>query len=282
MTTAKKSKARRRSSAALPGPSQPSTLNSQPDLLAPPPGTKPIDQQWADAAQLRPFTGMDEGKLRHLGRETNPVTGAPWLPKARNSKWPVAQILMGVNAYLRHQAERQDGLPETYASMGDFTARTLHPREQIEYALKNGCQCRDAANRIYLTPFLEFFAPIYKKIFSGGGVQIKGLEGFEELDSDLQLARLRKEQADALVDEKNIREGRLVDMASVEELLWEKRDAPLRADLLAFSKTFAQQCNPLDPALAQKVIDSGIAMILKKLRDKAPPRKIPTDRDHAA
>ena len=73
----------------------------QPDLLAPPAGSKPIDQQWATAEQLHPFTGMDEAKLRRLGKEINPATQKPWLPKPVNSKWPAAPTLIGVIAYLR-------------------------------------------------------------------------------------------------------------------------------------------------------------------------------------
>jgi hypothetical protein len=250
------------------------TESTQPDLIDPPAGTRPIEGQWATAAQLHPFTGMDEAQLRRLGRETNPATGQAWLPAPVRSRWPVAQTLIGANAWWRWQMEKRGGLPEGYANIGDFCAQTKFPRVMMEYALKHGCQCRDTANRIYLTPFLEFFQELFTKIFSGGGAQIKNLEGFEELDSDLQLARLRKEQADALVDEKNIREGRLVDINVVEELLWEKRDAPLRAALLNFSKLYAQQCNPANPLLAQKVLDAGVAALLKQIRDRAPKQKL--------
>lgn len=217
---------------------------------------------------------MDEAKLRRLGKEINPATQKPWLPKPVNSKWPAAPTLMGVNAYLRSLSEKTTGLPEAYANMGDFEAQTKFPRSMIEYALKHGCKCRDGSNRVYLTPFLEFFNPIFEKIFSGGGAQIKNLEGFEELDSDLQLARIRKEQADALVAEAHIREGRLVDINVVEEIIWEKRDSPLRAALLNFSKLYAQQCNPANPLLAQKVLDAGVAALLKQIRDRAPKKKM--------
>jgi hypothetical protein len=235
-------------------------------------GVKPIEGQWATAAQLFAVTGMNDAALRNLANANNPnpATGAAWIPKPRLGKYEIAPTVRGAIAWLQHQIKSQNGLPDGYANIGDFCARTRFPRVMVEYALKHGCKCRDAANRISLMPFLEFYEPILGKIFSGGGMQIKGLEGFEELDSDMQLARLRKEQTKALEDERMVREGRLVDIDMVDELLWEKRDAPLRSELLAFSKMYAAQCNPKDPALAQKVLDGGVSSILKRLREKAP------------
>lgn len=246
----------------------------QSHLFDAPAASKPIDQQWASAIQLCPFTGMEDAQLRRLGNENNPATNLPWVPKPVRARWLVAPTLAGANAWLRWQVEKRAGLPESYANTGDFCAQTKFPRVMMEYALKHGCKCRDAANRVYLTPFLEFFQDLFTKIFSGGGAQIKNLEGFQELDSDFQLARLRKEQADSLEDDKKIREGRLVDINVVEELLWEKRDAPLRAALLNFSKLYAQQCNPGNPLLAQKVLDGGVAALLKQIRDRAPKQKL--------
>lgn len=226
--------------------------------------------------ELYPFTSHDDGALRRREKEVDPETNAPWIPPAVIGKRDAAATLRGICRYKDFLLANRDGLPDEFANMGDFEAQTGFPREMIKYAIDNGCRMRDGANRCKLKPFLKFFREndIWKKIFSDGGMQIKGLKGFEDLDSDMQLARLRKEQADALVDEKLIRQGTMVHMNVIEEEIEEKGLAPLRANLIAFGKTYAGQLNPENPGLAKRVCDEAIGALLKKMaaiiRNKKP------------
>ena len=58
--------------------------------------------------------------------------------------------------------------------------------------------------------------PLLKKIFSGGAAQIKGVEGLEDLDSDFQLARVRKEDADARARDNAIAERNIFTREGIE------------------------------------------------------------------
>jgi hypothetical protein len=225
------------------------------------------------AAKLFPFTGLTDPQLRNLHTQVDPATGAPWIPKPASGKYPTAATIAGVVRYLRHQADRTNRLPATFATMGDVETHLKFPEEMLKYALRNDCKARDASNRWDRDLLLEFFAPIFKKIFAANGIQLKGLEGMEGLDSDLQLARLRKEQADALVDEKLLRQGAMVLMPHVEEIIWEKGLSPLRAELMAMAKMIAALCNPQDPAHAQRIIEGHIGSLLKKIEAALPGKK---------
>lgn len=224
------------------------------------------------AAVLFPFTGFTDAGLRNLHTQLDP-DGNPWVPKPASKKYPTAATLAGVNRYLRHQSNRTNKLPAQFASIGDVETHLKFPEAMLKYALHNDCKARDASNRWDRDALLEFFAPLWKKIFADGGIQIKGLQGMEALDSDFQLARLRKEQADTLVDEKLLRQKTMVLMPTVEEIIWEKGLGPLRAELLAMAKMIAALCNPQDPSHAQKIIDNHIATVLKKLDAALPGKK---------
>lgn len=150
--------------------------------------------EWSTAAQLFPHTGLDDAALRRRARETNPATGAPWIPSPRGSKWPLTSTALGLLAWYRHQlaAAGERALPRRCANMRDLEALYFIPREMQQYLRDHGL-CPDAfedSNRVNILPLLKAAQPFLKKIFSGSGAELAGLEGFEELDKDTMQARV--------------------------------------------------------------------------------------------
>lgn len=164
------------------------------ELFHAPSSAKPIDGDYATAAQLFADTGMDDSALRRRAREVNPVTHAAWLPGPRGSKFSVLATLRGCLAWYRHQIETAAArtLPRQCANMSDIEGCFHIPVEVQKYLRKQGlCPLAfDASNRVLIIPLLEALQPFLKKLFSPGGAQIAGLAGFEQLDKDTMQARV--------------------------------------------------------------------------------------------
>lgn len=193
-----------------------------PDLFPASKGSRPLDNSFATAAQLAPYTGMDDAALRRRAREMNPSTSRPWIPAARGSKWPVAPTLSGVAAWYRHQisAAETRGLPAQCASMRDVEALLGLSVAAQQYARTHHHPAPgapvifEASNRVNLLPLLRFFSPLLNKLSAGGGAQIKDLEAFQDLDVDFQRAKclqqdeIEKRRNNALANEDlNTRDG---------------------------------------------------------------------------
>lgn len=198
----------------------PEKSDKQPDFFSSS-SVKPLDQ-FVSAVQFENLVpGFNDAKLRRLAIDLNPATRAPWIPKPVRGKYDLLATVAGVCAWLQAQATQRDGLPERYASYAEFEAQTRFPKSMMDYALTHGCKCRDDHGRISLTPFLEHFAPIFRKMFSGGGVAIKGVEGMEDLDLDFQRARVAKEDADERARENALANSLLHTRDGVKDELWE-------------------------------------------------------------
>jgi len=173
------------------------TEKKPPELFPNAPTAKTLPALWLSAAQLFPYTGLDAPALRRRALETNPATGAPWIPKPRGSRWPLHETLTGVLAWREHQlataADR--ALPAQCASMQDVETIYQLPGELIKYVRSHGLapDAFDASNRVRIIPIMKAVAPFLKKIFGGSNAKLAEITGFEELDLDTQRALSTKE-----------------------------------------------------------------------------------------
>jgi len=173
------------------------TEKKPPELFPNAPTAKTLPALWLSAAQLFPYTGLDAPALRRRALETNPATGAPWIPKPRGSRWPLHETLTGVLAWREHQlataADR--ALPAQCASMQDLETIYQLPGELIKYVRSHGLapDAFDASNRVRIIPIMKAVAPFLKKIFGGSNAKLAEITGFEELDLDTQRALSTKE-----------------------------------------------------------------------------------------
>lgn len=161
-------------------------------------GENAIAGTWATTAQLFPFTQMDDAALRRRAREINPAAAppAPWIPAPKGARWEVLPTLRGLLAWQRHQLATAEarGLPSQCASMKDTETVFGFPTEMQQYARehyhpKAGEQVIfESSNRVNLHPMLQFFRPLWKKLFCKGAEAIKGIEDFEAIDLDTQRA----------------------------------------------------------------------------------------------
>lgn len=117
--------------------------------------------------------------------------------------------------------ESKGYMPLCYASAGDFCQRTGFPRAMVKYAQENGAQCRDAANRIHLQPFLDFYSPILAKLFSDGGRRLAGVDKVDVVDLGEQRARLAAAQAVEQETKNAVEAEALVTREGVKRELWE-------------------------------------------------------------
>src|SRR6185312_4392163 len=203
--------------------------SSAPDLFPPVGGSKTLPGAFAKAAQLFPYTGLDDAALRRRAAETNPATGAPWIPAARGGRWPVHDTLAGLLAWRTHQHATAEsrGLPAICGSMKDVEAIHRIPVEMQQYAREHyHPQAGDpiifeSSNRVHIPPMAEFFYPLLKKIFSGGGNQIAGLQGFEDLDLDFQRALSTKEDVIAKKRDNGLANQDLYVLSEIEKQLGE-------------------------------------------------------------
>jgi hypothetical protein len=158
---------------------------AQPDLIAPPAGTKPMSEGWATALQLKPITGLDDAALRRLNNENNPnpATGQAWIPKPVRGQWPIVETLVGWGAWMRQKMEHPNGFPEIFASKSDFAAQTPFTTEMLDFIRKKGFACIEPGSRVNFRRFLE-------------GIAAQGMEKIDFIDGDYEDKRLKRARAE--------------------------------------------------------------------------------------
>jgi hypothetical protein len=265
-------------------PSAPSLF---PTLDAP----RPLDSSHATAAQLAallPFAGIDDTFLRNRAATPNPRTGAPWIPKPTQSRYPLVPTLAGLVEWFAARA-KSDDLPAHYSSMISMENSLLTPREFIKWCLAHDCaDAQDASGRINPRPILARAAQILRAIPTG---QVTGIDGLEQWDKDTELAQKIRIEREDLEDQQKIRRGEMllsrdatfaITELVADELIWEKRDQPLRQLLLNAPKSINRQhrtilssdANPADKMKkCGEIVTTTISAILEKLRNKIPKRK---------
>lgn len=271
--------------------------NTPPELPLPvTPGTKPVTGAWASATQILaqlPFLAahVDETFLRNRAREINPRTSAPWIPKPRQNQFEINPTILGLLEWFAAKATARDGLPASYDSMQAMENSFLRtPKEFTKWSLKNGAATAQlGGSRINPRPVLEKAASILRLIPTG---QVKGVEGFEEWNTNTELAQKLRQERMKLEDEALLRRGQMMmsrdgsfalTELQVDELIWDLRDQPLRAALVKLDKQINRQhknilaaqspdASRISPALAS-VTTTAVQDLLAKLRQKLPPKK---------
>lgn len=254
----------------------------QPDLIAAAPGAKPITSPFVTAVQIAaalPFASISDTFLRNLSRaeKPNPRTGSPWIPKPRGGKYDLNATVLGLLEWFHVQAGRAEGLPRVCNSMKHAEELFFLPHELQQYVRSHGgAEAFEASNRVRVLEVLRHAFPLLKKIFSGGAAQIKGVEGMEDLDSDFQLARVRKEDADERARENALANKNLFTRAGIEEELaaplaaaanaWKNYDKDTGAKLQAYLTTAGLTVEQAKAARAMAT--AGAEKIPATLREK--------------
>ena len=265
------------------------------DLLTPK-SAKPVAGGWATFSQIvaqLPFLAgaVDETFLRNRAREINPRTSAPWIPKPRNNHFEVNPTILGLLEWFAAKAGERAGLPAYFDNMKALENSYLPiPVEFQKWANKNGCgaEAQIGGSRINPRPYIKKLCEIAKQIATG---RVTGIEGFDKLNKEQEIAENFKLQNDKLKDEALLRSGEML-LASdgsfaltklaVDELLWEKLLQPARAAILKAPKEMNRQLKNIlaGPETAEEksrkcavVVTATIAGLLDKLREKIPAAK---------
>jgi hypothetical protein len=267
---------------------------TQPSLFSAPASVKPIAASHATCAQLLatyPFLAdhVDETFLRNRTSDTNPRTGAAWIPKPIRSQYEIAPTLAGLLEWFATRAATRSDLPAQYANMQAMENALGANKKAIKFLLKHGAgSAQDPANRIAPLPLIRRAFEIIAKVADG---QITGIDGLEQWNKDTELAKKLRLESEKLEDEKLLRQGDMllsrdgtfaISQLVADELLWEKRDQPLRAALIKAPPTINRQHKTLlsgagvSGDVIQRcaaIVTAGINTVLTKLRTKIPAPK---------
>jgi hypothetical protein len=160
------------------------------ELFATAAGTKPIDGQWATAAQLFAATGMNDAALRKLANSNNPnpATGSAWIPKPKVGKYEIFPTVKGVIGFLRHQIS--EGAVEqrvehiSYPSMESCEGATGITKTLQQMAKAKGCGAFRGP-RVFLMDLVRW---IFKEAATGNVADWGKLN--TELDAKLKQVEL--------------------------------------------------------------------------------------------
>jgi len=244
----------------------------------------------ATAAALFSTTRLDDAALRRLATSINPETKKPWIPKPAGGEYEIKATIMGALAWWHYQATRDSVDHPVYADMGEAETRGLVPREFQKYAKARGVDFINLNRTIKIEPLRQLAFGILQKICSKqcAGV-IEALEGEEYLNSDAELAKLRREQRLEIARSNAEAEGLIHNKERIEELLWENAIAPLRAGIISLRKTaFAQVDAELDKAevaepvraVVKAILIGAIESLLAQIRNAFPKKETQTARRH--
>lgn len=268
-------------------PRQKSPPASGPDAaselpLPPSAGVRPVaGATHATATQLAVALGLpdiEDTFLRNHARDG--------IPKPIKGKYPINETIIALLKFFHGKLAERDGLPESFDSMQAMENSFLRvPKEFTKWAVKNGAAAAQlGGSRIDPRPVLEKAAGILRLIPTG---QVKGVEGFEEWNTNTELAQKLRQERMKLEDEALLRRGQLMlsrdgsfalNEMQVDELIWDMRDQPLRAALVKTPKAINRQLKNLignveisRPCAA--VVERSFKEMLDKLRSKIPPAK---------
>ena len=249
-------------------------------------GVRPPDQSWWTGAQFAALVpGFDDPKLRRLARDTNPATGAPWIPSPRSSKFEFTPTLKGVIAYLLHQLSTRNELPGSYDSAQAMANVFSAEKKAIIWLTRNGAEGSQlGGSRIAPLPVLRRALEIIGQIADG---RVTGIDSLEAINTNNELGLKIREERKKLEDEALLRRGAmmiskdgtfaLLEMV-VDELIWDMRDQPLRAALCRLDKTINRQHKNIigdkeKTAKCAAVTTAAVQEMLGKLRARIPPEK---------
>lgn len=222
--------------------------------------------QFLSAEQLKPYTQLDDAALRRLSNvnSLNPTTNLPWIPKPRRGLYEVMPTILGAIDWWHYQSTRNAPDHPTYADMGEAETRGLIPREFQKYAKARGIDFINLNRTIKSEPLRQLAFEVLRKIFAKqSAAMLEAIEGAEYLNSDAELAKLRREQRLEIARSNAEAEGVIHNKERIEELLWENAIAPLRAGILSLRKTaFAHVDAELDKAEVSEAVRAVVKAIL--------------------
>ena len=259
--------------------------NNDPSLgLNTPIAAKPITGPRARAAQLASALGfeeIDEASLRN--RAADGV-----IPKPVAGLYDINAATLGLLRWYRARAIVKSDLPAQYASAQAMENALGTPRKAIKWLLKNGAgEAQDPANRVAPLPIIRSAFDIICQLADGA---ITGIPSLEQWNHQTELAKKLRLESENLRHEQLIRDGETllardatfaVPELVADQLLWEARDQPLRAALLAAPKSLHRQVQtilsgdgdlPAKLARLETVNQEAFAGILDQLRAKIPKR----------
>src|SRR5258708_3464623 len=171
--------------------------------------------------------------------------------------------MLGALAWWKHQATRAVSDHPVYADMEEAETPGLVPREFQKYAKARGVDFINRNRSIKIEPLRQLAADILRKIFANKSkALLETIESSEYLDSDAELAKLRREQRLEIARENAEAEGLIHNKGRIEELVWENGVAPLRAGLLSLRKTaFAQ----VDAELDKAEVSEPVRVVVKRI-----------------
>lgn len=258
--------------------------DAQPDLLNTSKNSKPIASAHATAHQLSAalgFADLDETFLRNRAAQ-----GV--IPKPIRGLWDINATTLGLLKWYRERANAKADLPTQYANMQAMENALGLSKKSIKWLLKHGAgEAQDPSNRIAPLPVIRLAFDIIAKVADG---QVTGIDSLEEWNHQTELAKKLRLESEQLRHDQLIRDGETlmsrdasyaVTELVADQLLWEKRDQPLRAALLAAPKNINRQHRTIlkSAAVAPAVIGQcetvttqTISAVLDKLRTKIPKR----------
>lgn len=249
-----------------------------------PKSAKPITSQRASAAQIAAALGFSEITDQFLrNRAAEDV-----IPKPINRLYDINATTLGLLRWYRDRAIVKSDLPAQYASAQAMENALGTPRKAIKWLLKNGAgEAQDPANRVAPLPIIRRAFDIICQLADGA---ITGIASLEQWNHQTELAKKLRLESENLRHEQLIRAGETllardasfaVPELVADQLLWEARDQPLRAALLAAPKALNRQVKTIlnsaaDPAAKlariETVQQEAFAAILDQLRAKIPKR----------
>lgn len=278
----------------------------QPDLLPTSPSSKPLSATHATCAQLLaafPFLaahGVDETFLRNRTSDSTPNTrtGAAWIPKPIRNQYEITATLAGLLEWFLTKRAPATGLPEYYDSMSALENSPLGiPVIFSKWSFKNGCGAAQlGGSRVNWRPIQAKLNEIARKIPSG---KITGIDGLDEINTQRELALKLREERQALERKALLEAGEMllsrdgtfaINQLVADELIWEKRDQPLRALLIAAYKNLPRTTRTIlkNSGVTEAVIvkietvqKESINQVLTKLRSKTPKPITPTESEEA-
>lgn len=254
----------------------------QSDLLATPSSTKPITSTHATAAQLAAALGFEEIDETFLRNRVKDGI----IPKPVGGLYDINATTLGLLRWYRGRAIVKSDVPAQYANMQAMENALGTNKKAIKWLLKNGAgKAQDAGNRIAPLPVLRRAFDIIALVADGS---ISGINGLEEWNHQTELAKKLRLESEKMEDEKLLRRGEMmiardgtfaISQLVADELIWEKRDQPLRAALLAAPKNINRQHRTIlagDTPLPDKirrcaeVVHAETKAVLEKVRAKKP------------
>lgn len=244
-------------------------------------GQKPITGAHATAAQLSAlgFADLDETFLRNRAAE-----GV--IPRPIRGQWDINATTLGLLKWYRARAIVKSDLPAQYANMQAMENALGTNKKAIKWLLKNGAgEAQDPANRIAPLPLLRCAFDFIARVSEGS---VTGIDGVDEWNKDTELAKKLRLESDKLEDEALLRRGEMllsrdgtyaIEGLVADELIWEKRDQPLRAALIAAPKAINRQHRTIlktahvpEPIITRlgEITMAALNTALAKVRTKTP------------